>query len=172
MNKLDIQKYVSGFLKIADCEWDWTEDQGRASFISSDGAFLEIRLPDEFLCQPLTVCHLLGTDCIVGVHRTGRAVWRLCPQNGAIQEVAVLSGREGLDQGLMHHRFEAVKDRLLLLYEGGVIAFGPIGNEAWHHDHENLFWQTEVREDGNVVVKTPFGEKWQYNSIDGSITDL
>ena len=172
MNALEVQNYVSCSLRIADCEWDWTEDRARASFISRDGAFQVVRLPDGFLYQPLTVAHLLGTDCIIAVHRTGRAAWRLSPQTGAIQEAAVLSGREGLDQGLMHHRFEAAKDRLLLLYEGGVIAFGASANEAWHHDHTKLDWQTEVGEDGNVVVKSPLGDTWQYDCVDGARTNL
>ncbi len=72
----------------------------------------------------------------------------------------------------MHHRFEAAKDRLLLLYEGGVIAFGSDGNVAWHHDHTKLDWQTEVGEDGSVVVKSPLGDKWQYDSFDGARTNF
>ena len=172
MNTLEIQIYVSSSLRIADCEWDWTEDRDRASFTSKEGVFQEVRLPHGFLYQPLTVAHLLGTDCIIAVHRTGRAAWRLSPQTGAISKAAVLSGRECLDQGLMHHRFKAANKRLLLLYEGGVIAFGASGNEVWRHDHTKLDWQTEVGEDGKVVVRSPFGDKWQYDSIDGARSNL
>lgn len=93
-------------------------------------------------------------------------------QDWRIVEAAVLSGRDDLDQGLMHHRFEARKDRLLLLYEGGVIAFGVSGNEVWHHDHMRLDWQTDVCENGNVLVKSPLGDKWQYGCVDGAKTNL
>ena len=138
MKTLEVQNFVSGSVRIAECEWDWTEDRSKASFISKEGVFRTVRLPDGFLYQPPTIAHLVGTDCIIAVHRTGRFAWQLSPQTGAIREAAVLSGRDSLDQGLMSHRFEAAKDRLLLLYEGGVIAFGAGGNEAWHHDHVEM----------------------------------
>lgn len=172
MKTLEIQNFVSGSLRIAGGEWDWADDRSKASFISKEGVFQTVRLPDGFLYQPPTIVHLLGTDCIIAVHRTGRVAWQISPKTGAIVEAAVLSGRDDLDQGLMHHRFEARKDRLLLLYEGGVIAFGASGNEVWHHDHMRLDWQTEVCENGNVLVKSPLGDKWQYGCVDGAKTNL
>jgi hypothetical protein len=172
MKTLEVQNFVSGSVQIAECEWDWTEDRSKASFISKEGVCRTIRLPEGFFYQPSTIAHLVGTDCIIAVHRTGRLAWQLCPQTGAIREAAALSGRDALDQGLMHHRFEAARDRLLLLYEGGVIAFGASGNMTWRHEHTMLDWQTEVSADGNVVVELPLGTKWQYDCFDGAKTNL
>jgi len=179
-------------LELVDWNADRVEAMKRPVWIRPEGSF-QIDIPDlgtldfrsdeidflseygddrRFRCHPLAgIPHRIQfkvlPGCVLMAAEYGDQLFRFDCDRLTLESVDTFSRSREDDTGFMFVRFIEANDRILVIYEQGLICLNNAGARQWHVAHGKYGFQFERIEDGKIWYADQDGNTWAYCLEDG-----
>lgn len=108
------------------------------------------------------------SSCVLLAARFGDHLYRFDCERLNLEAVEPFSRTSEDDYAFMFIRFVEAEDRVLVIYENGLICLNKAGACVWHVAHGKYGYRFERVEDDKIWYADSDGETWAYRLEDGT----